>query len=524
MARSVARVADAGTSLVEAARAVGWDGSGLPGSSAGRRIDLDPIEDAAPFLDQAATRMGEARSLLEPLRTESLFGFVARAATDVRVGVTEREWDMRTAAGLADVLPTFLGGEKPREYFVALQNLSAPRGTGGFLGLYAILRVEDGAAELEALEHASRFPEVPPVAAPSDVEARYARFGGTTHLIAANYSPDFPTTAGVILDMWEAAGRGRLDGVMALDPVWMAHVLDAVGPVETPAWPEPLNSANLSDVLHRGSFTLPQPDSDRAQEAIGTALFEALLERPLPARGLGEALARGAREGHLRVSSGRDEEQARFEDLGVAGRVLLPDNPLFVVWQDAVNSRAGYFARKQTEVRVTLNPDGSARVETEVTLLNEAPDGPPSILLGQGDTGDPVGYFAALVSVYLPEDAAVGEIAVEPGVSLALVEQEFGHPVAMELVGAPPGGQATMTVTYQAPEAVVRRGDLWEYRLGYLPQPALTPSGLQVEIGVPPGAEVVGASPGLTAAGPALRFEGAPAAPTGIWVRFQLPD
>jgi hypothetical protein len=524
MARSVGRVADAGTSLVQAARAVGWDGSGLPGTEAGGRIDLDPIEDAAPFLDQAAIRMGEARQLLEPLRTESLFGFVANAATDVRLGVTERERDMRTAAGLAEVLPTFLGGDEPREYFVALQNLSAPRGTGGFLGLYGILRVENGTAELQALEHANRFPEVPPIDAPPDVETRYARFGGTTHLIAANYSPDFPTTAGVILDIWEAAGRDPLDGVMAMDPVWMAHVLEAVGPVETPAWPEPLTSANLSDVLHRASFTLPQPDSDRTQEAIGKALFEALLERPLPGRGLGEALARGAREGHLRVYSAREEEQARFEELGVAGRVVLLDNPLFVVWQDAVNSRAGYFARRETEVRVTLNPNGSAQVETEVNLVNEAPDGPPSILLGQGATGDPVGYFAALVNVYLPEEAEVAEIAVEPGISLGILEEEFGRPVAAELVGAPPGERSSMTVTYEVPEALVHRGDAWEYRLGYLPQPALTPSGLEVEIVVPPGAEVVDASPGLTAPGPTLRFQGAPATRTGIWVRFRLPS
>jgi hypothetical protein len=455
---------------------------------------------------------------------ESLFGFVARAATDVRLGVTERERDVRTGAGLADVLPGFLGGEEPREYFVALQNLSAPRGTGGFLGLYGILRVDDGTVELEALEHASRFPEVPPIDAPSDVQARYAPFGGTTHLIAANYSPDFPTTARVILDMWEAAGRGRLDGVMGLDPVWMASVLAAIGPVDTSAWPEPLTSENLSDVLHRQSFTLPQPDSDRAQEAIGTALFGAFLDRPLPARGLGEALARGAREGHLRVYSVREEEQARFEDLGVAGRVNLADNPLFVVWQDAVNSRAGYFARKETVAQVTLAPDGSAEVETEITLANEAPDGPPSILLGQGTSGDPVGYFAAFVNVYLPAEAAVTKSVVESGVPLGIVEQEFGRPVAMELLGARPSERSTMTVTYEVPGAAVRRGDVWEYRLGYLPQPALVPSSVEVEIALPQGARVIGASPGVTVGEGSARFQGAPATRMGIWVLYELSD
>jgi len=174
--------------------------------------------------------------------------------------------------------------------------------------------------------------------------------------------------------------------------------------------------------------------------------------------------------------------------------------------------------------RVSLAADGSATVETEVTLENQAPEGPPSPLLGAGTTGDPVGYFAAFVNVYLPEAATAVETSVEPGLSLGILEHEFGHPVVMELVGAPPGAEATMTVTYEVPEALVRRGDAWEFRLGYLPQPALTASGLQVEISVPPGAEVVGAWPGLTAAGPALRFQGAPATRTGIWVRFRLPS
>src|SRR5919106_901552 len=445
MGRGVARVADSASMLVDAAEAAGWDGSSLPGSDEPGTVPLEPIRAATPHLGRSATVMGEARAILARIDESTLFGPVANAATTVRVEVTRRAGALRAAAGVAELLPGFLGADEPRRYFVALQNLSAPRGTGGFLGLYGILEADDGRISLETFEHVAELGTVPAIRAPGDVEARYARFGGTTHLIAANYSPDFPTSAGVILDMWEAGGRDRLDGVMAMDPVWMAHVLEAVGPVETPAWPEPLTSANLSNVLHRRTFTLPQPDSDRAQEAIGAALFEALLERPLPARGLGAALARGAREGHLRVYSAREEEQARFEDLGVAGRVVLPDNPLFVVWQDAVNSRAGYFARKETEARVTLDPDGSAQVETEVTLLNEAPDGPPSILLGQGTTGDPVGYFAAFVNVYLPAGATVTESAVEPGIPLGIVEQEFGHPVAMELVGAPPGEQAAMT-------------------------------------------------------------------------------
>ena len=524
MGRGVARVADSASMLVDAAEAAGWDGSSLPGSDEPGTVPLEPIRAATPHLGRSATVMGEARAILARIDESTLLGPVANAATTVRVEVTRRAGALRAAAGVAELLPGFLGADEPRRYFVALQNLSAPRGTGGFLGLYGILEADDGRISLETFEHVAELGTVPAIRAPEDVEARYARFGGTTHFIAANYSPDFPTSAEVILEMWRRSGGPPLDGVIAADPVLMSYLLSAYGPVSAPAWPEPLTPGNVSAALHRDTFTLPKPESDAAQEGIGEAFWGAVLGSPLPIGGLIDPLTQGVRERHLQVYSVHPDEQHTLLELGADGRLDLTPNPLSVVWQDATAARAGFFARKETIHRVSLTAEGGATVETEAILENGAPDGPPSPLLGEGSTGDPIGYFAAFVNVYLPEGATDVETSVEPGVSLGLIEEEFGHPVAMELVGAGPGERASMTVTYEVPEALVRRGNLWEYRLGYRPQPALTPSGLEVEVAVPPGADVVAASPGLSPSGPTLRFHGAPAAPTGMWVRFRLPS
>jgi len=524
MGHGVARVADAASVLVDAAQAAGWDGSSLPGSDNPGTVPLEPVRAATPHLGRAATLMGEAETVVDDIDEAGLLGPVGDAVHTVREAVTRRASALRATAGVAEILPGFLGGEEPRRYFVALQNLSAPRGTGGFLGLYGILEAEGGTISLETLDHAESLGTVPSIEAPDEVQARYGRFGGTTHFIAANYSPDFPTSAEVILEMWRRSGAPPLDGVIAADPVLMSYLLNAYGPVSTPAWPEPLTPENVSTVLHRDTFTLEKAESDVAQEGIGEAFWGTVLDNPLPIGGLIDPLTRGVRERHLQVYSANPDEQEALLDLGAAGQVNLAPNPSYVVWQDATAARAGFFAGKETVHRVSLAADGSATVATEVTLENQAPEGPPSPLLGGGTTGDPIGYFAAYVNVYLPEGATDVERSVEPGLSLGLIEQEFGHHVAMELLGAPPGEQATMTVTYEVPGAVLRRGDVWEYRLGYLPQPALTPSGLRVEIAVPAGAEVVGASPGLTGTGRTLRFEGAPATRTGIWVRFRLPS
>ena len=70
--------------------------------------------------------------------------------------------------------------------------------------------------------------------------------------------------------MWDASGREPLDGVIAVDSVWTSYLLAETGPVETPAWPEPINAENVSTVINHDTF-LPTSTatSDRLQDALG---------------------------------------------------------------------------------------------------------------------------------------------------------------------------------------------------------------------------------------------------------------
>jgi hypothetical protein len=521
MAHAVSRIADSGASLVRAARAAGWDGD-LPGRKAGS-IPLEPFRAAGPSLDRAASQLGEAGRMLSTLEPADLFGPVSEAAVEVRGAVRERAGWLRAAADAADLVPGFLGGERPRRYVLALQNLSAPRGTGGFLGLYGVLEADRGHLRLVRLDHVQELGTVPPIDATREVVARYERFGGVTHPIAANYSPDFPTSARVILDMWGKATGGRLDGVVAADPVLASRFLRGTGPVASSAWEEPITARNVSPILHRDTFLLTSGESNRVQEALARDIWRHVLGAPLSIPAMSEAVAGGAEERHLQVYSREEEEQAILRDLGVSGDADLGTNPLFVVWQDAVASRAGFYAEKITRHEVRLERDGSATVTTEVTLRNEAPAGPPSVLLGSGTEGVPVGYFGALVNVYLPERAEGIDISAEPaGVSLELVEHEFGRPVAMELVGAPSGGTTTMAVTYRTPQASRRVGSGFEYRIDFLPQAALRPAPLSLVIRLPEGAEITAVPPGLRAGPDGISFEGAPTEPHSFWVRYRV--
>ncbi len=522
LSRAAELAAEAGGSVTRAAAVVGWDGAGVPGLERGRSLRLGAIRAAAPDLGQAARDLREVQRVLDGLDTDGLFGPIENAVVSARGEASRQRRLVQTADRLARLLPSMLQNSEHR-YFLAIQNLSAPRGTGGFLGFYGILKAVDGRISLERLAPTSDLPVVGPVAAPKDVRTRYARFGAQRVVYAANYSPDFPTSARVILEMAQEAGLGRLDGVVAVDTVWVSYILGAIGPVDSPAWPTPITSDNVIGILNRDTFeTLDQEASDRLQGRVGLDTWNAILDRTPAAAAFADAMSKAVAERHLQVYA-RDPEQERIVTaLGASGSVELGPNPLFVVWQDFVASRAGFFAEKKTMQHTILHADGSATVETTTTLRDRAPDGPPSILLGTPAEG-PIGYYAALINTYLPQ-TATDIVQRSSGPSVLVQEKEFGHPVTLGLVEAERGGTSSVTTRYSVAHATRRAGGSMEYTINFIPQPSLRPNSLDIQVDLPQGARIVAASPFLSIQGTSLRYLGSPTTPLTIRLVYRLSD
>ena len=138
---------------------------------------------------------------------------VASAVDQALTQVSERASTATKAATTAELLPGFLGADGPRSYLIVMQNLSDPRGAGGYPGTYGLIHADGHRIRLEELQPTSTIPRVPPVPAPPDIVRLYGDFGATTDFIATTYSPDFPSDARLMLNIWEAAGRPPVDGV-----------------------------------------------------------------------------------------------------------------------------------------------------------------------------------------------------------------------------------------------------------------------------------------------------------------------
>ena len=518
LAAAAELVARAGEDLADAASAVGWDGTTVPGVMGGMRIDTRAIDAATPELEAADRAVEAARRLLDPIRTDGLFGSLRDAIDEARVELSDWASTVHRATLLARLLPSFLGEGEPRRYLLIVQNLSDPRGSGGHVGSHGVLEVDAGRLRLGEMIATATVPPSPVVDAPADVETRYERFGSLTRLTAVTYPPDFATAARLLLAQWEARGEDPADGVVSIDAVAMSYILGAIGPVQTPAWNQPITAANVSDVLGRATFALPDEDpSNAVQSALAEAVWEAFLGRTPQARPFGAAIARAARERHLQIYSVHPDEQASLQEIGAAGRLPESRNPLLVTWFGASDARTGYFAEKDVEYVAKLSSDGSAEVTVTASLQNLAPNGPPSILLGSAGADAPVGSYHAFVNLYLPRGAQVLDVR---GGIIALEEEELGAPVVLGLIGAESGDTARISVTFRLDGAVRLDDVARRFDLDVLPQPALRPDHVRVIVDLPAGTAVLAVAPGVLVDGGTLTWEGSPTTPEHVWVRF----
>ncbi|MCC5948781.1 MAG: DUF4012 domain-containing protein [Nitriliruptoraceae bacterium] len=337
--------ADLGEQVLDDVRPLVEQGAG--GLVADGRLDLASLGDTADALERAdLTELTAARRALEDVADRPRSPTLADAADQV-LDVTGTVLTALPELGDTwSLMVDMLGGDGPRRYLVAVQNPGELRGTGGLIGFLVVLEFRDGEVTLAepagidtdtaidgtvliplgAFSRAERFD----IQAPEDYQARYGSVGGATFLPSTNVDPDLPTVAPLVLAQYEQASGEGLDGLIALDPLALQLLFEAIGPLDVPdeiaglsaALPDPIPAERLAEVLLIDSYEeLGGGSADRRRyhaEVAGAALRTAMSGdwEPLD---VARALADATSARHLQLHSTVRDEQRRLEAIGIAG-------------------------------------------------------------------------------------------------------------------------------------------------------------------------------------------------------------
>jgi hypothetical protein len=529
LARAGADLAGAGRTL---SAALGTLPEGV-GSLApqGGRIPLETLTDLAAPIDDAAGQAADALAAIDAAPSTFLAGPVGQARWDAALQVGEAARTLEAASIFVRQLPAFAGGQGPRAYLVAADNPSELRGSGGFWGAYAVLRMRDGVPTFSSVRSIQDLPRVNPadVEAPSpDYGANYDQFGGVGSWFNLNMTPDFPTAARASIGAYEAATGRQFDGMIAADPFALEAMLAVTGPTEVPGIDEPLTADNVVAFTTNEAYSVFGRTSER-KEVLGDVAI-AVLERFLRMEDRGierlRTLGGAIGAGHLRVYT-RDEDLARGFDLTDASGSYGPPAEGDVVGvhiNNASASKVDYYVERTLTHEVILGGKGEAISTTAVRLANEAPTGgQPGYVIGPNFDGGRAGDARSLTTIACHPSCSFVDAGADGDPVTLNVGSEAGVPWFRDFATVHSGDRRTLEIT-------TRSSGVWEgnasggvYRLTVLGQTTIRPTQLRLVIEAPAGTSVVWTSHDMDVHGSVAIWEGVAGPHMEFEVRFSAP-
>lgn len=498
-ARAMAEITAAGAELADTAAGAADDAPIDELQFTDGVLDLARVAQFDEPLARAETALAQADAVVADVDSGWLLAPLADRVDQFATEVDDARPQAEIAREGVAVAPGLFGGDGLRRYFIAFVTPAEQRGLGGFMGNFGVLTADHGDVTLARSDEIAGLQTVlaargAEVTAPEDYVARYGRFRPGITPGDVTLSPDFPSVATVIDELFAASGGQALDGVILVDPFALESLLTFTGPITVAGYDTPLTSENAADILLREQYVSFDDRAGRKDflEEASRRTFEALTTGDLPGpRRVTEVLGPMVDQGRLLVHSFRPTEQAFFERVGLDG--AFPDaeggDLLAVTTQNSAHNKGDTFLTRRIDYRATVDPEvGTVEATATVTLVNDAPAGGlPDVLIGVNPTPGtpnlpalPPGTNRMYLSLYTPHALAGAEV---DGTDLPVeAQQELGMNVYAQYVDVPPG--ATVTVTFHLAGGV----DLADgYRLTVAGQPTVNPDEVTVAVGAVEG-------------------------------------
>lgn len=477
IARSADDVATFGvTPLVNVYGSLDWNK--LVPSSHG--TDLVPLQKAAPAVASAANAVRSSAQRLDGIDRSSLLPQVANPLAQVVNQLNSVAGTLDTASNAAELAPGMLGSDKPRHYLLLVQNNAESRATGGIPGALAVVTADKGRITLSSQTSGHDLGEFnPPVAVDDEQQQIYsARLG--MFMQDVNFTPDFPTSATTALKMWESRKGEKLDGAISVDPVALAYILDATGPVSLQdphlqklsagKLPSQLSGENivktlLSDVYAQFNNAKLQ---DEYFAGVAKEVFGALSSGNGDPKALLAGVGKGIEEHRILLWSADSSEQSVIKKYQLSGSISGPSVPAAqfgAYFNDGTGAKMDYYVKRTVQLVTQCQADGYGTVKLRITSTNTAPADAatslPAYVTGGGVYGVPPGTAQSNVIAYGPAQSQV-MTATQEGNSVPFgAQQHNNRPVATLSVRLAPGQSSTVEFTFgkivqhNQPEVVV---------------------------------------------------------------------
>ncbi|MGY4858070.1 DUF4012 domain-containing protein [Cryobacterium sp. AP23] len=424
-------------------------------------FDLAPITEARKIVASADTVFSTSLDKLDSISAGATVGPVTGAVDKLSGLLGTAQGAVTDIAPLLDVAGSALGVDGPRDLLLAFQNNAESTALGGSAASYTLLHAENGAISVTAQANSGDFVEGVPV----DVEVDQSALGLYSnylidHINTSTSRPDFPTAARTISAFWERDLGVSVDGVISVDPLALALVLKATGPI-TLASGDELSDKNAVGLLTNGIYKR-YPDNEDAPKA--DAFFAEAASSVLTKVTSGEfdlitmlsSVSTGIEKGSILMWNSDAEAQARLDGTRLQGILPTSNNDETVVgvyYRDTSASKIDYYLETATQTTSDrCSVPGSTTFTTSVTLHSTLTD-KEARDLPQYVNSKNFGWekFRTEVYVYGPVGATLAGAQVDAEGEETTIRDgatDLGRPVAPIVADLAPGETTTVTVAF----------------------------------------------------------------------------
>ena len=371
--------------------------------------------------------------------------------------------------GILPLLPQMLGADGPRNYLITAENNSEIRACGGFVGSLGVMNVDNGKISLQDFEGtllSSNGPK-PQIPITDEEMALFQPYEPTMNFTSgdAYFTPDFPKGASNVSTLWSLEHGGQhIDGVVALDPVFLQYLLQLCGGV-TAADGTVVDGSNAANELLSGSYW-KYPEGGEVQDAVFASVASGAFNQLLG--GLGEVgfanlfkvIKRGGDEGRLLMWMANEAEENAVVQMGFGGTLNAdPTKPQAGVFVNnySYSKLDWYLNLDAVKGEGVKNADGTVSYPMTVTLTNEmsAADAAalPAYIAAHNGTADAPTQEMLRTLLYAPAGGTITDVVASSGSMKEATHN--GLQVFYQDVRLMPGEsfQVTYTVTVSAEAA-----------------------------------------------------------------------
>jgi hypothetical protein len=439
---------------------------------------VEALAEAGPRLDAAESLLQEAEAARGRFQRDDL-------PATLRDNLDQADRLLPLAQqGLAvlRLLPELLGAAAPCTYLLVAQNQDELRATGGFISGIGTVVLDRGRiaglsiGDSYSVDDLSRTYPLPP-----EPLQRYMR-AGQWLVRDANWSPDFPTAAAQIRELYTFSTGAETNGLIAFDLSAVSRLLAAIGPVQVASVSEPIGADNVESYIHQA--WAPTPGQDITQEwwehrkdfmgELATATVAVI--QGSSDRGMLLALAREAlalmREKHLLIAVDDPQAAALISWMGLDGALQIgPGDFLMLVDTNMGFNKVDRRVERSLTYTVDLRDPSTPWAEVVVRYWHTVDT--PVACVHQASYGSAVyedlqtRCYWDYVRVYAPSGASFlgGSLPPTPAEYLLTAQDEPGTWTAAlaergttEFSGIfvlPTGGEADLRLAYRLPAEVL---------------------------------------------------------------------